>query len=240
MFKRWPAFFVVLPIVGLIATRSFAQEQAHQSQPSSQLAQQGQKDPSKWTDMERVDALMDHAAAVERVRRYMADLTTRHRDITAQEADAAVPLDVIVGRRDPHLFFPADLLRQLVKLAYADDATIRTSYRESLEPQRVAKHLPADFWQRLEVITAAYRSDRARELELPESGLSEPDMRAAVDLNSQALCRDQRDALREANAVFGDAFPQFMYAAVAPSVTRIVLRNSTREELLAFAKGDCQ
>lgn len=123
------------------------------------------KQPWEWSDAERIAALTDDTAIAARLRAYRASeppAVTYKVDGAVSDL-AAAPHDVIVGSRDPHLFFPSDLLDMVATMAYADESLTRNAYRHSHEDARKALGLPADFWESLEVITAAYRADRKDE-----------------------------------------------------------------------------
>lgn len=153
---------------------------------------------------------------------------------------AAAPHDVIAGSRDPHLFFPSDLLDMVATMAYADESMTRNAYRHSHEDNLRAIGLPADFWESLEVITAAYRADRKDEKHNAFSDRSQAEKNAAQEVIYARMCRDGRAALREAQERFGPKFARFLYTAVAPTMTFTFLRKVDPEELRRVATGECE
>ena len=153
-------------------------------------------------------------------------------------SSAPKPHDVIVGSREPQLFFPFELFERALTLAYADDAKTREAYREAKEYQRKALGLPSDLWERLDAISTVYRADRRREREIALSTDPNLNRSAELQLVDKAICRDRFAALNEARAEFGPAFIRFLYVAVAPETTTVVFRRPDAK-VLTFVNGGC-
>lgn len=206
------------------------------------LIAQSPKEPWMLTLEERIIALTDDTAAAARVQTYRASerrAVTYEVDGTASDP-AATLYDVIAGRRDPQLFFPRDLFDNLARMAYADEFATRRAYRESKEEDRKAIGLPADFWESLEVISAAYRADRRDAEHHALSQRPEAEKHAAIEVAYKRMCHDRNAALREAEERFGPKFTQFLYTAVAPTMTRYVLRKSDPQEVRRVMTGECE
>jgi hypothetical protein len=206
------------------------------------LIAQAPKQPWEWSDSERIVALTDDAAAAARVRIYRA---SQRQDVTFKvDGTASDPTatfyDRIDGNRDPHLFFPSDLFDILVKMAYADEFITRRASRESMENNLGEIGLPADFWESLEVISAAYRADRKDAEHYALSQRPETERHAAQDVAYERTCHDRRAALSEAQERFGPKFNQFLYTAVAPGLTRLVLHKPDLEEMRRVTAGECK
>lgn len=206
------------------------------------LIAQSPKEPWMLTVEERIALCTDDAAAAARVRADRASerpAVTYKVDGTASDP-AGTLYDVIVGSRDPQLFFPHDLFDNLAKMAYAEEFETRLAYRESKEDDRKAIGLPADFWESLEVISAAYRADRRDAEHYALSQRPESEKHAAKEVAYKRMCRDRRAAMREAEERFGAKFTQFLYTAVAPTMTRLVLRKSDPQEIRRVMTGKCE
>jgi hypothetical protein len=201
----------------------------------------GRAEPWRWSDDARVSALLDERAAAVRVE--AAQRRQSHRGI----ASSALPqphgttfVDVIDGRRDPHLFFPFELFQHFVLSAYTPNVNVRIAYRSSKSDALRQHELPADMWERLEAITAAYRGAMQHE----ESNAPAYNRTQQADSRqlraTTSMCRDRHAALLEAQATFGPEFTKFLYTAVAPDIQRRLLRRADRTRLLRAANGECE
>jgi hypothetical protein len=148
--------------------------------------------------------------------------------------------DRIEGRQDPHLFFPFELFDSLVRMAYNDEFITRRASREGVAGDLEAIGLPADFWDSLELISAAYRTDRKDAEQYRLSRRSEAEKHAALDVIYKRMCHDRRAAMREAQERFGPKFNQFLYTAIAPTITSLVLHKPDAEEMRRFLAGECK
>jgi hypothetical protein len=204
------------------------------------LIAQTPKLPWEWSDAERIAALTDDAAAAARLRIYRASqpqAVTYNVDGTASDPNATV-YDRIDGSRDPHLFFPFELFDSLVRMSYADEFITRRASRERVAGDLEAIGLPADFWDSLELISTAYRTDRKDAEHYRLSRRPEAEKHAALDVIYKRMCHDRRAAMREAQERFGPKFNQFLYAAIAPTMTSLVLHKPDAEEMRRFLAGE--
>lgn len=198
-------------------------------------------EPWEWPDEARVDALLDETAAAARVRSEQERQRGDRLVTTATSSPGHAAVDVIDGRKNPHLFFPFELFQHLVKHAYAPDANVRLAYRDSKKTMLRRHGLPADMWDRLEGITSAYRAarfqaaDDARRVEKGDhiSGATKP-------WTATRVCVERHAALIEAQTTFGPSFRKFLYTAVAPEIHRLLLRRADRAQLISAAKGECK
>ena len=202
--------------------------------------------PWEWTDAERLALLTDDAAAAERVRTNRASWRPRAIKVEAHAPGRAAampePYDIIVGKRDPHLLFAWELFDVMVAQAFADNPIAREAYRGSKEEHRRNLQLPEDFWERLESITAPYRADRLREREI---GLAQIGQQGSAripesteDMGSR-LCRSRYAAIVEAQRQFGPVFIRFLYDAVTPGFSVVVLEKPG-PKVLKIANGECE
>lgn len=202
----------------------------------------GRLEPWRWSDDARVSALLDERAAAVRVE--AAQRRQSHRAISSTalpQPHGTTFVDVIDGRRDPHLFFPFELFQHFVLSAYTPNVNVRIAYRSSKSDALRQHELPADMWERLEGITAAYRGAMQHE----ESNASAYNRTQHVADSRQlrattSMCRDRHAALLEAQATFGPEFTKFLYKAVAPDIQRRLLRRADRTRLLRAATGECE
>jgi len=222
----------------LSALSMFAHSDALRAQPGHQTARASWE----WDDNDRIAARMDAVAAAERVVR-----DEKKRGVSGKvSSEGAEPLrdsrkaiDIIDGKHDPHLFLPFELFDQLVRLGFADDPLTSSAYRVSKEEQRRQLGLPPDMWERLESMVAPYRSDRTREREITFSSLPAQERRSEAARISMLLCRDRYAALMEAEGQFGPSFKRFLYTAVAPSMSAVVIIKPDPAQL-SLVNGGCQ
>lgn len=194
---------------------------------------------AQWTDRDRFAARADAAAAAVRLKRHpeVVASVARVAPRGMSAGPVAAPYDVIDGSDDPHLFFEFEVFDSFVNFAFPSDPRARLAYHESVEKHRTRLGLPPDMWQTLEAITAAYRDDRARERAAFLLDVSKRD--AELEIVSSRLCRDRFAALNEARRVFGPAFTRFLYAAVAPGMSYVILQKPD-PQLLRIAQGACE
>lgn len=180
--------------------------------------------PWQWNDGERLAERSSAAAAARR----------------AADRRAAEPhvYDVIDGSDHPQLFFEFELFDQMMRLAYADDARTREAYRDSKESVRQSIGLPPDFWERVGAIAAAYRKDRLDERRLGLAAVRSQQHEAEQNAVSARLCRDRFAALATLRQEF-PRFSEFLYTAVAPSVSMTIL-SSSEPELRRIVAGECK
>ena len=190
--------------------------------------------PWQWSDQDRIAARLNDAAAALRVRAHRASGAAEG----AGAAGSIEAYDVIVGNHDSHLFLPFEIFDNLISLAFADDPNARAAYRESKEDQRKELGLPGDMWEQLESIVAPYRAGRRQERHLAFSNPT-AEVRTEQQTNARMLCRDRLAALGEAQTTFGPAFKRFLYVAIAPTMTQVVLRKPD-SNFVKVANGECE
>jgi hypothetical protein len=191
----------------------------------------------EWTDEERIAGRIDDASAASRVRADHSRTSASFEAATHAVSERELPYDVVLGDRNPELFLSFDVFDLLIRLAFADDSLTRSAYREGKEIQRESLGLPADMWDRLAVMAAAYRDDRKLEREIALSDMSESTRTTEARFNSRAICRDRFAALSEARAEFGPAFDRFLYSAVAPEMFEVVARRPDANVLRSTSRG---
>jgi len=181
--------------------------------------------PWQWSDKERLAERSNDASAARRVAAHATP-------------DLQDPYDVIDGSRDPQLFFEFELFDGMMRLAYADDPATREAYRASKDAVRQSIGLPADFWERVGAITAAYRKDRLEERRLGRAAVRSRQHEAEQRAVSLLLCRDSLAALASLRQEF-PRFHEFLYTAVAPTMSSTILRRPDLK-LQQIVRGECQ
>jgi hypothetical protein len=181
--------------------------------------------PWEWSDEDRLAERSNDTAAARRA-------------AARGHVQPETVYDVIDGSRDPHLFFEFELFDQMMMLAYADDARTREVYRESKDTLRQAAGLPADFWERVGAIAAPYRKDRSDEKRLGLATARSRQHEAEQNAVSLRLCRDRRAALAALRQEF-PRFGEFLYSAIAPTMSMTVLRESDLD-LRDAVQGACK
>jgi len=154
------------------------------------------------------------------------------------EASAADKTRIVIdGSRDPGLFLPGDLIRQLLSAAFAPESESRTSWRRIYE-RRFGAPLPADFWTVLEAHARDYLEARhhARELasDLSSADSSERDrILAEIDLLQLPQCQRVLQIRSKAQAIWGELFDRFLYLGVAPGMRMTTTQSRTEMEFVA-------
>jgi hypothetical protein len=186
------------------------------------LGAEDSRKPWEWSDEERIAARADATQAAARTRRAAG--------VSFEVTAPTKPYDIIDGKRDAHLMLEFEVFEHMLRMAFADDALTRQVYRASKEAQRQQAGLPSDFWQQMEVISAPYRASyEAHRLQARGDASDEP--------LSTAVCRDRFRALTESRERFGTALSRFLYIAVAPSITEMVVRRPDTARLRVLSRG---
>lgn len=68
-------------------------------------------------------------------------------------------VDAFDGKTHPELFLPYEVFDQLVKLAFLSSPRTGQVVRDGFMPEVKRHGLPADFWQRLQSVSAVYMAD---------------------------------------------------------------------------------
>lgn len=201
---------------------------------------QAAKQPWQWTLDERLAARYDAPLAAARV------AAARGGEVSASNVTNAAqgrPIDVISGIRNPELLLPGEVFDYLMAMAFADDPDTRTLFREAKAKHVAAIGLPADFWDRLELIANSYLSDVRQNRDLhkkqPRAEATAERTRKITQALEQLKCRDRARAIADARQAFGYKFDQFLYVAIAPSLT-VTTFVATPAERVREIEGGCQ
>jgi hypothetical protein len=169
----------------------------------------------EWTNEERIAARKDPVLRIQR----------REEAFAAGDLERSDKRDVLVGRRNPELFLPTELMNNL-KGAYRPDAKRRA--REQWAPG--THRFGDDFWERLFAAGRPFFEADVRHLQLQRRWQTQDAAereRAQDELSSvsDSLCPLRMQALRAARETFGhEAFDRFLYEVVA---TTAVLKGSS-------------
>jgi len=129
-------------------------------------------------------------------------------------------VDDFNGKTHPELFLPHEVFRELVELVYTGPPRANQIIYDGFMPDVKRHGLPPDFWERLQVITAAYVSDihavRDNLHSLRgQSGRARERTQAILKLKNADECRSRADALAAARKEFGsERFDRFMYEVI--------------------------
>lgn len=186
----------------------------------------------RWTVDERIAARHDAAAAADRVRATHPSAGGALRATSASESVDQV--DFLSGRDHPELLMSWEIFDHMMRSAYADQPDVRSDYREVRARNLAAVGLSADFWARLEVLSAPYLSDTRQLRDLHKRPVTDAAVRKRISDESESLgvllCRDRADAMAVARQAFGDKFDRFLYEGVAPSMGIAVTRGGVIPE----------
>ena len=178
---------------------------------SSVPGQAKKKAPWLWTLEERIAEITNRERARERVA-----------ERRAQEPQASHDprvVDDFNGRAHPELFLPVEVFEQLLRLTFINDTPATQELRDAWMPQVTGHGLPADFWDRLETISAAYVAETRAVTELLRTEHQLLDAKRRPDLlaaRHDSVCRTRADALERARREFGrERFDRFLYEVIA-------------------------
>jgi hypothetical protein len=187
-------------------------------------------------DRVRVARRFDPAAAAARLQVAVAE--------RASSADAET--DVVIGRHNPELIMPWELMNNL-PAAYSDDAATRAKYRSKWSDG--TRHLGDDFWMRLHAVAGAFIDADNRRVALERdrqlaTGAARDDLDRRIREVNRSLCGLRADALAAARSTFGpESFDAFLYEVIAPGeVIRQTRSASPRSaaELFLWVEGGCR
>lgn len=154
-------------------------------------------------------------------------------------------VDDFDGKTHPELFFPHEVFRELIGLAFLSPPRFSQVIREDLMPQVRQHGLPSDFWQRLEAVSAANAADVRAVYDLndrveQQTGRARERAQQALLLKNADVCRSRADALEEARKEFGrDEFDGFLYEVIAVGMHHASDRLPD-PELLRQAERGCR
>lgn len=211
---------------------------------SSEAPAEAPKKPAwEWTDEERIAALRDPEAAAARLRAHKAQMHLGGIGVegSGHTAPLREPVDVIDGRRDPHLFFEWELFDHLIATTFNDS---NVQARDSFRRIRVRDaagifEVPPEFWERLGAISAAFIEDKRREREVAYSDRPTAEQNGDSTVLYDALCRDRIAALDAAKREFGPGFRRFLYGPVASGRSMASTARRDVDRLLWVGRG-CQ
>ncbi|HEX9981972.1 MAG TPA: hypothetical protein VGF69_01790 [Thermoanaerobaculia bacterium] len=176
------------------------------------------------TDEERLGERFDPRSMRERRAREATEPFGVSRSAGAGNDDGS---NVIVGARNPELLLPWELFNHLMNTTNLPEPEHRDGWPRIYAERAAGLDLPSDFWQRLDRVTAAYRtliaSRWAAEALLNNDDRAD-DAAARMRLQEvdQAMCAERAHALENARLEFGrDWFDRFLYTAPAKSLTVI-------------------
>ena len=185
----------------------------------------------QWSDGEQLAERSNDGSAARRA------AVSKRSDGASEQSNAAV-YDVIDGSRNPELFLEFELFDQMMMSGFADDWRTREAYRSSKEAARQSSGLPAEFWERAGAIAAPYLKDRLEERRLGILGARSGKHEREQIANNILLCRDRAAALAGLRREF-PRFREFLYSAIAPTMSMTVLRKPDMQ-LQQIASGECR
>ena len=181
----------------------------------------------EWQLIDRV-TVRTHPSAVEALR------------VTSTASDRyAVRID---GRRNPELFLPIELFRNLLS-GLSGDPSGRPVLREAFAPVVERLTLPPDFLDQIAETSseyiAAHKRIRRLNAELAERPGAD-DVRSERDVLGAAQCATLFEALESARARYGrERFERFLYEAVAPGMVVVLAEPEDAVDLLKW-EGGCK
>jgi hypothetical protein len=172
------------------------------------------KEPWALTVEERIALRSDPQLARERIRGGQ----TRAASTSSKPSPW---VDRFNGKDHPELFLPHEVFDEFISLGFNRDARSRQNAQEGFRSEVRQHGLPADFWLRLESLSAAFIADRRAELDLLRtiSRMTDQNRRRAeqaLALKQRDVCRSRADALAAARDAFGrERFDRFLYEVMA-------------------------
>lgn len=183
----------------------------------------------RWTVEERIAMRTNPVAARERV--------NRNRRTAASEAfdpDAAAIVDSFDGRSNPELFLPHEVFRFFISISFTSQPRSMAAFRGAMQDDLQRHGLPADFWQRLEALSATYAGSLAEAEALAKASASGEERR----LVSRKACRNAAAALAAARREFGEErFDRFLYESVARGMFHVADELPDPRRLREQAEG---
>jgi len=193
-----------------------------------------------WTLEERIAARTDAAAARERVRGAARGKAAAN---STPDPELSPTVDSFDGKGHPELFLPHEVFRTLIAQAFLGSSRGRELFRRGLRPEVQRHGLPADFWERLESLSAVYVADTFAEIDLGDglrerSGADRARAAQALALKQSDACRSRAAAIDAARKQFGaERFDRFLYEVVAVNMFHVADRLPDPELLRQHARG---
>src|SRR5947209_10189497 len=146
------------------------------------------KPPWRWTLGERLAVRSDPVAAAERLREAHSAQIASGKKIAVNAAQTpSDQLDFISGREHPELLLPWEIFDHTMAMAYADDVTARTVFREVRDSYLLSSGLPTDFWSRLEILSRPYLSDSTQLHDLHRGAVTDAAVRRRIARETAVL-----------------------------------------------------
>lgn len=202
------------------------------------------KKPWQWTMEERIAARVDAGAArrrIETLKSKGADARLRIMTDAQSTQAAQEPKDYIDGRAHPELFFPHEILALFLRSAYGAEDEAAAGFRTSASDAAIHLGLPGDFMTVFEQRAATLIALELRETALRDA-LSDGngDLRTASELRmlTSEQCAARIVAIQELRELYGDRIDEFLYVALAPGMSRIVMGSfETAHDFRRAARG---
>lgn len=181
------------------------------------LAQSAKK-PWTLTVEERIALRTNAELARERVRR---DSDRRVQTFSTPSSERSPIVDAFDGKTHPELFLPYEVFRTLIGLAFVGSPRTGSVVRDGHMPDVRRHGLPADFWERLQSVSAVYVADDWALTDIAaavrqQRGPARQRAEEALALKQTDLCRSRADALAAARLEFGrERFDRFLYEVFA-------------------------
>jgi hypothetical protein len=172
--------------------------------------------------------LMDHNERL--ARRYDSSAAAARLRLAVAEGDVQASTDihksVVVGRRNPELLMPGELMEHVYP-RFSHDVAKQREVRDKWTERGGARYLGDDYWIRLQkrlqplIETNRQRRDLQMKLETA-TGAEKEFLREAWSRANDALCPLRAKGLAAAREIFGrENFDRFLYEVVAPDVVII-------------------
>jgi hypothetical protein len=194
----------------------------------------------QWTEEERIALRTDAKLAEERVRNGARVEASSVRSATPQVRTMA---DAFDGKTHPELFLPHQVFDELINLAFLGSARTGQVVREGFMPEIKRRGLPADFWLRLQSVSAVYIADSSalddfRADIRQQAGRGQQRAEVALAQKAADACRSRADALASARREFGrERFDRFLYEVIAVNMFSIADRLPDPESLRQAERG---
>ena len=194
-------------------------------------AQTTAKPPWSWTDDERARERLDPQARRDRLAAYKSSGRVRN------AAPGFTPID---GKRNPELFYPHELMDELLRhldVPVAQLARQREDYRKEIE----AAGLDYDsFWRTIEPHATTFNAVWRQMGELQRLSRGHGPEQSQWKELAQELCIARVTALATAQSRFGvERFNRFLYAAIAPRLTYWVSDEENAQSLRRPERERC-
>lgn len=203
------------------------------------------KKPWKWTTEERIAARVDAGAArrrIETLKSKGADARLRiMADAQTTQAAAQEPTDYIDGKAHPELFFPHEIMALFLRSAYGTEDEAAAGFRTSARDAAIDLGLPSDFMTVFEQKAATLIALELRETALRDSlsdGNGDPRIVSELLRLASEQCTARIVAIQELRNLYGDRIDEFLYVALAPGMSRIVIGSfETAHDFRRAARG---